>query len=397
MLCVLIIIPLFALVLLFVKIFLVKFLFIIFLIILISLLTKSNWHKSLLLSGVAYALSALAEAFVTLLLSFSFSISNQQAIEGPFFIIGLLLSKALFFFVILLIRHFIKSKSLVTSWKKTFAIFIIPASTIFVMILQYNYFIKMQAYDTSDTILTLFCFTFLLASNFVVFELINQIYRDHEKDKELALTNQLIVSQEERYHQLFLHTRDIQKIRHDYKNFLIGVLSDLKLNNYEALERGLEKECHRLNMISQAENNLNIVDHILKTKTSQALEHHIKINYISSNLNTIRISSIDLSVLIGNAIDNAIDAVTKLRDDSEKEISVFVKCRQNHIVIIVKNKVLEDVDTKHLFTTKNDSFNHGFGIPKIKNIVAKYHGTVCFTCENKMFEVHMVLSNSCDE
>lgn len=114
-LCALIIIPLFTLVLLFVKIFLVKFLLIIFLIILISLLIKTSWHKSLLLSGVAYASSAIAEALVTFLLSLIFSISNQQAVDGPFFIIGLLLSKVLFFLVILLIRHFIKKNSSATS------------------------------------------------------------------------------------------------------------------------------------------------------------------------------------------------------------------------------------------------------------------------------------------
>lgn len=265
------------------------------------------------------------------------------------------------------------------------------------MVLQYNYFIKIQTYDTSDTILTLLCFTFLLASNFIVFELINQIYQDHEKDKKLTVANQLIHSQNENLHQLLLHNRDIQKIRHDYKNFLIGVLSDLKHNNYEELEQSIEKECYKLNMISQAENNLNIIDRIIDSKAAQAREHHIKINYTSSNLNTIQISTIDLALIIGNAIDNAMEAVTKLKDDSEKEISVFIKCRQNHVVIIVKNKVLENIDTKNLSTTKQDQFNHGFGLSGIQSIVAKYHGNVCITCKEKIFEIHMMLSNSCDE
>lgn len=323
--------------------------------------------------------------------------SNQQAVEGPFFIIGLLLSKALLFFVILLIRQFVKKSSSPTSWKKTIAILSIPASTIVVMMLQYNYFIKAQEYNISDTILTLLCFAFLLASNFIVFELISQIYKDAEKDKQLTVANKLIRAQNDNYQQLLQHNRNIQKIRHDYKNFLIGVLADLKNNNFQKLERDLEQECNKLNMISQAESNLNIIDYIVNVKSNQAFENHIKINYNSSNINTIQISSIDLSIIIGNALDNAIEAVRKLKDDTEKEISIFVKHHNNHIVIIIKNKVDENIDTNNIFTTKNDPTNHGFGLTEIKNLVQKYHGNTFITCDNKMFELHITLSNSINE
>ncbi len=339
----------------------------------------------------------IVEAITTFILSLIFSVTTQQAVEGPFFIIGMLLSKVLLFFLIIIIRNFTNKETHQTSWKKTLAVLIIPASTIIVMALQYNYFIKMQEYTTSDTVLTLLCFTFLLAANFIVFELINQIYQDAEKDKQLTVANKLIRSQNDNYQQLLQYNRDIQKIRHDYKNFLIGVLSDLKHNNYEILEHTLTQECHKLNMLAQAENNLNIIDYIVSSKTEQTLAHNIKIDYTSSNLNNIQISSIDLAILIGNAIDNAIEAVNKLKNEPDKQIWIFAKRHKNNIIISIKNKVSENIDTKHLATTKKDSLNHGFGLPEIRNLVAKYHGTVCFTCENKLFEVHMVLSNSCDE
>lgn len=388
---------LFTALLLFVKIPILKFLLFTCLTILTSLLVKLKWYKSLLFSGLAYALVMITEAFVTFLLSSIFSISNQQAVKGPFFVLGLLLSKALLFFLIILIKNFVKQSPISTSWKKILAILIIPASTIVVMILQYNYFIKANEYDISDTVLTLLCFSFLLASNFVVLELINHIYQDAEKDKQLTIANKLIRSQNDNYQHLLQHNRDIQRIRHDYKNFLIGVLSDLKNNNYEKLACDLEQECDRLNMISQSENNLNIIDYIVNIKSQQAQEHHIQINYTPYNLNTIKISSIDLSIIIGNALDNAIEATAKLKNQAEKEISIFAKHHNNHIVIIIKNNVDTDIDINNISTTKNDPTNHGFGLIEMKALVKKHNGNLLITCENKVFELHIVLSNQENE
>ena len=388
---------LFTSLLLFVKIPIVKFLIFILLTLLTSLLTNNNWYRALLLSGVAYALAVITEAFITFLLSSVLFISTQQATEGPFFIIGLLLSKALLFFLIVLIRRFVNKTPSQASWKKTLAILIIPASTIAVMVSQYNYFIKMQDYTAVDTVLTLLSLTFLLTSNFVVFELIDQIYRDTEKDQKLAVADKLINFQNENYKQLLQHNRDIQKIRHDYKNFLIGILSDLRKRNYENLQKDIENECNRLNLIAQSENELNIIDHIVAVKNNKAQEHQIRINYFSSNLSSIQISSIDLSIIIGNALDNAIEAVSKLENTLDKDISVLIKRHNNHIVIIIKNKVSENVDTNNMTTTKTDSLNHGFGLTEIKKLVEKYHGNVFITCEDKVFELRIILSNETNE
>lgn len=391
------IIVLFTLLLLFVGIPTLKFSLFTLLTILTSLLIKLSWYKALLLSGIAYALVMVSEAFITFLLSFVFSISNQQAVAGPFFIIGLLLSKALLFFLFLIIRNFAKKSPSKSSWKKTLIVLIIPTSTIAVMILQYKYFMKMQEYSSTDTLLTLICFSFLLASNFIVFELINQIYKDHEKDKQITVANKLIRSQNDNYQQLLQHNRDIQKIRHDHRNFLIGVLSDLKDNNIEKLQAELELEFQKLDEISNIEKNLNIIDYIVGVKTNWALKDNIKINYTSSNLNSVQVSSIDLSIIIGNALDNAIEAVSKLNERFEKEISVLVKHHQNNIIIVIKNKFEGALDVNRLATTKSDSQNHGFGIPEIKQIAAKYSGIVEIMCEDQTFELRIVLRNSYNE
>jgi sensor histidine kinase regulating citrate/malate metabolism len=110
----------------------------------------------------------------------------------------------------------------------------------------------------------------------------------------------------------------------------------------------------------------------------------------------VSISSIDLSIIIGNALDNAIEAASKLKEDSEKEIFVLVKHHQNNIIIVIKNRFEGEVDANCLSTTKSDQLNHGFGIPEIKQLAAKYGGVVAISCEDRTFELRIVLRNSND-
>ncbi|MGM9642037.1 MAG: GHKL domain-containing protein [Eubacteriales bacterium] len=67
-----------------------------------------------------------------------------------------------------------------------------------------------------------------------------------------------------------------------------------------------------------------------------------------------------------------------------------------HIVIIIKNNVVANVDINNLHTTKRERGKHGFGIASIKQLVEKYEGDVAFTCENLIFETRIMLRNCND-
>jgi len=67
---------------------------------------------------------------------------------------------------------------------------------------------------------------------------------------------------------------------------------------------------------------------------------------------------IDLSIILGNAVDNAIEAVGKLTD-ADRLIELSIYSEMEYLVIKVKNKYLKGAVAKDLSTTKADIDNHG--------------------------------------
>lgn len=90
-------------------------------------------------------------------------------------------------------------------------------------------------------------------------------------------------------------------------------------------------------------------------------------------------SPYDIYSLFGNAITNAIEAVTKIEDKEKRNISLVMKKKGNILTIELENYYLANTikSSNGVFkTSKNDNFNHGYGIKSMENIVKKYEGSI---------------------
>lgn len=86
----------------------------------------------------------------------------------------------------------------------------------------------------------------------------------------------------------------------------------------------------------------------------------------------LSISDVDLCALLGNALDNAMEASVKTRD---KQITL--RCRVEKGVLMLKvTNVLTGGETKELHSTKADSAQHGFGLPGMREIAGRYGGSL---------------------
>ena len=109
----------------------------------------------------------------------------------------------------------------------------------------------------------------------------------------------------------------------------------------------------------------------------------------------LNIKILDLALLLGNALDNAIEATSKIDGEIEKKIYLTVKLHQNILHIVVKNPVACPVLIKNnsIETNKENSEMHGLGIPNMQTLVRKYGGTMDIRCTNQFFILNMVLEN----
>lgn len=95
------------------------------------------------------------------------------------------------------------------------------------------------------------------------------------------------------------------------------------------------------------------------------------------------ISDTDLCALLGNALDNAMEACTKV-----KTPDIRLRCRMDKgmLMLMVSNPLSGD-EKPGLGTTKADGKNHGFGLPGMAEIARRCGGSLDTRTEDGRFEL----------
>ena len=122
-----------------------------------------------------------------------------------------------------------------------------------------------------------------------------------------------------------------------------------------------------------------------KTKANE-LGIEYKVN-LSLDLYTEYIDDIDLISIVGNLIDNAIEAAAKLKDKGFVNIEMFMANEGHFMVWEVSNNFLIPpvVENGGFITSKRNMSEHGIGIHTVEKIVKSYGGTLKIDIDNKVF------------
>lgn len=104
------------------------------------------------------------------------------------------------------------------------------------------------------------------------------------------------------------------------------------------------------------------------------------------------ISPVDIHILFGNALDNAIEA-ERGEPEGSRMISVSVKRREATAVIAIENYFSRSLTMSDGIpqTSKQDKENHGYGIKSMKLIVERYGGHLSFSAANERFSTVILL------
>ncbi len=279
------------------------------------------------------------------------------------------------------------------SGKQWTALYLLPLSTFFVMV--YEHFSLYSVPPNSNLRLVAgISMLLLVTGNLLVFRIAEGIHRAIETENRLLLSEELIKKQSEQYDLLFSDSRNALKKRHDHRNFLLGVISETESGNIDKTLRMLRNELETTNGTqSDTISGNSTIDTVVSYKRNAAKEHGITIDLRHRGVSGINIPATDLSVLLGNAIDNAVDAVKALPQSTERKIELTTAVVGGMFCLTVSNPVSKDIDVSDLSTTKNDKFLHGFGIIGMKAIVSKHEGEMIFKCEDKMFTVMITMNN----
>ncbi|WP_423219254.1 ATP-binding protein [Acetobacterium malicum] len=103
------------------------------------------------------------------------------------------------------------------------------------------------------------------------------------------------------------------------------------------------------------------------------------------------ILSFDLAIILGNLLDNAIEAVSELK--KEREIKTKINYDKGRLIVLVENPYQGErvkVGNRYLTTNKEPS-QHGLGLENVKSVLQKYNGSMGITQQSNIFSVSLLL------
>jgi hypothetical protein len=133
------------------------------------------------------------------------------------------------------------------------------------------------------------------------------------------------------------------------------------------------------------------IDSLLNYKIGLAVEKNIKVEVIVDK-NITGVSDVDLCCILGNLLDNAIEACEN-GNIKDKIIVLHITVKNSCLLICVKNSISESVicNNPNLNTSKRDREIHGMGIKSIKSIAEKYSGTLRISEETDREEIFFIV------
>ena len=147
---------------------------------------------------------------------------------------------------------------------------------------------------------------------------------------------------------------------------------------------------------SKFETGNQMLNVLLWEKSSFCEQNGISFSCMIDGENFDFMDSGDLYCLFGNLIDNALEAVTKIKDVKKRIINLSAK-RKGNIVVIEENNYfagkLEFADGLPL-TTKDDKRYHGFGTRSLKIIARKYDGELIASTNGNIFSISIILTDN---
>lgn len=367
----------------------------------IFLLTQYDlrWYSSLFYSAIIAAVMGMCELTVYGTME-RFS-PHFLAESGQFqnMIIFIMFSKMLFFTIVYILIHILKSHQAQTQQndKSVLLLIFIPVTSVFIMLTLVSVSDSFMLSALLKGMVTLSAF-FLLISNLLVFG-INQ----YNQKKNMEFTQmQLLLQKEsdstEYYEMLRLQNENQRILIHDIKKHLHSIDTLNKQKEHDKIDEYL----HQLIRSSDLRESARLCEHkmlnsILCRYMQQCSRRHIAFHADIRSGTTDFIADNDLTSLFCNLLDNAVNAADSI-PESFIEISTTKKEKNLFTVLTVINSCRTNP-----FTTKNGnptiniphSHKHGFGLKSIRKTVAKYNGDmqIYYNADTLTFHTIITIGN----
>ena len=356
------------------------------LVILISLFGYTNkGKKSILEVCFLYVVWVLIEIMI------SFCVNLLPLDENHSVMAGNIISK-----IIMIIGVYVFS----IMWEKTDNNFIparyyvgllfVPIGSIYIAVNEFYSINNMK-----EVLPSMVTFSILLLFNIIILEIYSKISENFIMEKEKAIYTQQI-------NIMAINTEEQKKVmenfhreKHDWINELIALKNEIEYENKEVVLQNIDRiiqNCQFGEAISDTGNKC--IDALINVKYTTAKEKGIDFILKIFIPEELPINQCDMGIVLGNILDNAIEATEKC-NSSAKKIEIIMGIKKEALVLVVKNPLAGSLKRNKdgkLLSTKEDSKRHGYGINSVIKVARKYNGDVIIEEEGGEFVITVTMN-----
>lgn len=367
----------------------------------ISFFYKTSVFKRILAASFIYILSLASEdCAAAVLVLFNGATFKTIIQQDCFVIIGIILSNTLMFTLVKWSKVFFKNQEIYNTDvqpPRWLAIFLIPAGSIYIL---NSLTLEIISNQSESSFLLTSAVLVLLIVNILLFYLYDKLILE----ENLRYENILLSQQNDAYEKQSVLIQQFQKsMREDRHN----------LHNHLAAISGLAEQGQKTELIeyikkltinvkaqeSGIDSGHPVIDALINNKLYLAHHYQIKTGVHIRLPEVLDISKMDLTIILGNLLDNALEACMKLPKELRE---IFIDISELHGVLTIQ--VINTYDAAQLcikdgrpYSTKKDKTCHGIGLNSIIHTITKYNGVFEYNYgeqqngEKSLFTVNVLL------
>lgn len=209
------------------------------------------------------------------------------------------------------------------------------------------------------------------------------------KDKKMMEYQRALV--EQHFREVENMYRKMREWRHDYHNHMQALSAHLESGNVEAAKDFLQEINENLVTVDTVIKTGNtMVDAILNSKISLMKTKEIAVNATARVPEKLKISDVDLCIVIGNLLDNAMEACERLEKD-DRFTRIYISAKNNHLYMSFTNSSGKKAEKIGGLFASSKGRDHGIGLSRVDGIVKKYGGYVTRASEDGGFTTEVIL------
>ena len=352
-------------------------------------LLRGNIFQKIFVSAFTMGLVAITATLTTLLVAklsgnqVAFLLSHFSGIR----VTSICLTTLLFFVITRIILRIKESGKL--KGMDVIALVIVPMlSDLAITLMMYA-----AIQEPSIQTIVLYAVGIVLILNIVVYFLFIRLGKAGKIKTEmalLALQNECLQENAKDIENMY---DTVRALRHDLKNHLLCILSMAEERDVEGIKQYTGQLLQQQNTVNKLImfSGSKVLDAIINSKSAAAERAGVRLSAIITTP-LAGISPEDITIILGNALDNAIRAA---KDSQRKVVDIHIQPQGAYSSIVIANDIAHPVlsDNPALRTTKNIRYRHGFGIQNMRQAVERNQGLIRFYEQNDRFICDILLLN----